>query len=154
MKMRNIKCYLAGAVLALVAASGCNSAEVVEPNSWYSENFEVLATSWRRVGDPNAEGSFFKFTFDKVPLGVSYYNGIVSVYNYVTDVETGQEKQMQLPSVDYCLEPGSNPPYYYSVKYDYAICNDGTIDFLIHVSDYFTEAFPLQTLKFRVAIIW
>ena len=156
MKMRNIKCYLAGAVLALVAASGCNSAEVVEPNSWYSENFEVLEDDWQMIGRPNTDGTFYSYTFDKVPLNVSYYKGIVSAYIYVT-TETGQEKQMPLPSVNYYLVPPqspSDPPYYYSVKYDYAIGDDGTIEFLAYVSDYWTEEFHPGTLTFRVAIIW
>jgi hypothetical protein len=152
MKMRNIKCYLAGLVVVLTAASGCQ--DVVEQNNWYTQEFVVNAGDWQLVGQPNGNGSYFRYTFDKLPLDVSYHDGIVSVYNYVTDETTGKEKQLQLPSLDFVLEPDSNPEYYYSVKYDYAISNDGTIDFMIYVSDYFTEGFPLPTLRFRVVIVW
>ncbi|MDR2467136.1 MAG: hypothetical protein LBD35_07070 [Prevotellaceae bacterium] len=152
--MRNIKCYLAGiaVALAIAATSGCQ--DVVEGNNWYTEHFVVNSTDWELLGEPNEAGSYFKFTFDKIPLDVSYSGGMVSVYNYITDRETGKEKQVQLPSEDYILEFGANAEYYYSVKYDYAIGQDGTIDFIIYVSDYITEGLPLPTMRYRVVIVW
>jgi hypothetical protein len=154
--MKTIK-LIALAIFALAVFNSCevDNPEVIpeeNPEQWYTENLEVKAQDWNLEGGrPGEIGSYYEYIFDGFP----YVDGIITVYMY-RNYRTPAEVQVPLPYTEYIAYDENGDRKFYSIQYSYDIAIDGTIAFKIHVSDDYTseEDITLQTLYFRVAIIY
>lgn len=150
--MKGLK-FIAVAIVLLTAFTACNDDNVYE-EKWYVQDFEVVSSDWRLVGQPGEVGSYYEYVFDKVPLEVSYYQGIVTAYMYF-NYKGNNEVQTPLPYTEYYVETNTaNEEVNYSIQYSYDVMADGRIAFRAIVSDYYTQYFNPGTQYFRVAIIW
>lgn len=140
-------------IITLVTLSACN--EDIYEEQWFVDDFEIKGSHWQLVGDPDEIGSYYEYIFDRIPLNVSYYDGIVTAYIYF-DYDSKYEVQTPLPYTEYhvATDPNTGQEIKYSIQYSYDVKADGTVAFKAHVSDYYTSLFNPGTQYFRVAIIW
>jgi len=141
--------HIALLCIALAIISSCTDEHYtnVYEEDWFVDEFEVSNNHWNPVGGQNP---YFEYVFDKIPLEVSYYKGIVTAYIYF-DYKTQKEIQTPLPYTEYRYDSAND--VYYAVQYSYDVKADGTIAFKVHVSDYYLDGFNPGTQYFRVAII-
>lgn len=146
-------------IFILIAASSCTKEYYEEyyndvyEESWHVKEFEILSNHWKLVGEPDQIGSYYEYIFDKVPLEVSYYDGVVTAYIFF-DYKSKNETQTPLPYTEYLIDATSGEEINYSVQYSYYVKANGTIAFTAHVSDYYTSLFNPGTQYFRLAIVW
>lgn len=140
--------------MALVTITSCTTDDDIYEETWFVKDFEIQSNHWRLVGDLNDIDSYYEYIFDKIPLNVSYYDGIVTAYMYF-GFNTPGAVQTPLPYTEYKVAYDANDnEIYYSIQYSYDVKADGTIAFKAHISDYYTGDFNPGTQYFRVAIIW
>jgi hypothetical protein len=144
--MKTVK-FIAIAIFSLVTVSSCTIKEYYPNENWYSEDFEVRAGDWKKVGVGTSD-FHYEFVFDRVPLDIAYKKGVVTAYLYLNR-GTANETQAPLPHTFYLEEEDG---YLYSVQYTYDIASDNTIAFKIYVSDFVD--IDLANEYFKVAITW
>ena len=140
--MKKLK-FIAIAIISLVAFSSCTEEN---PEEWYVENFEILSENWELIGRPDEVGSYYQYIFDKIPLNVSFHDGIITAYLYLDN-----GVQTPLPYIESALNSVNE---LYTLRFSYDIATDNTIAFKVHVNDDWTGRIRPGTERFRLAMIW
>jgi hypothetical protein len=121
-----------------------------EESNWYVEEFDIRARDWRLVGDPDAIGSYYEYTFslDNFTMYNAYDKGVMTAYLYRGD------RQLALPYTFYMVDSDDyGNDIYYSVYYACEFSDDA-VTFKIYVSDYYTSLLNLNDEHFRIALVW